>query len=45
MTYLSMLSLFEILQDSPSCNNTRMEMIDAKPLQVLHVEVAQQLLL
>ena len=45
MTYLSVLSLFEILQDSSSCNNTRMEMIDAKTLQVLHIEVAQQLLL
>ena len=45
MAYLGVLGLFEILQNCPCCNHTIHQMIDTKAFQVLHIEVAQQLLL
>ena len=44
MAYLGMLSLFKILQDGSCGDNSRLQMVHTKTLQVLNVEVSQQFL-
>ena len=45
MCYLRMQRLLQILQDGTSSNNTTLQVIDAKTLQRLHVEMLVQLLM
>ena len=45
MADLGVLCLFEIYQDGSSGDDTTLQMVYAKALQVLHIEVTQQLLL
>ena len=44
MSYMRMLRLLKILQDSTACNNTVHHIVNTEPLQVLHLEMLQQLL-
>ena len=44
MSYLCMLSLFEVLQDRSRSNDTVLKMVHTKALEILHVEMLQQLL-
>ena len=45
MAYLGMLRLLQILKNSPCGNDACMEMINTKTFQILHIKMAQQLLL
>ena len=45
MTNLRVLCHLKILQDGPAGNDTALEMVDTKALEILHAEMLKQFLL